>query len=148
MLFLGWGLLILWCAGNFGLTGKRGQQLKYRISSQQKTALVYLLRFCVHETSKSIPGPAVDFLGVVFDILDCDRPLELVGNPPVNIMLEEVEERKVEPGLLVDLGVAVTFVVGQRVVVEEQSGGGQIQGVKRILFFFLPQTQSPRDLPR
>jgi hypothetical protein len=50
-----------------------------------------------------------------------DWVLELVGHSPVNVGLEEVEEREVEPRSLSHLLDLV--VVGQGVVVEKESGG-------------------------
>ena len=56
----------------------------------------------------------------VLDIGDIHGTLKDVGDLPVDVSLEEIEEGEVEPGPLPDL--PGTLVVGQRVVIEEQPG--------------------------
>ena len=41
-----------------------------------------------------------DFLDKGPDVLRCDWEFKLVGDPPINILLKEGEEWKVEPGAL------------------------------------------------
>ena len=73
-----------------------------------------------HQRFTTKAEEAGDLAASVGQVLDGDRPLELVGDLSVDFSLEEIEEGKVEHGPLAHS--ADALVVGQRVVVQEQSG--------------------------
>ena len=76
---------------------------------------------CIKIVIKKVPenrgGAALE---EVLDVGDIHGTLEDVGDLPVDVSLEEIEEGEVEPRPLPDL--PGTLVVGQRVVIEEQPG--------------------------